>query len=247
MIIGKKIISYSSLSSTMDMARELALRGEAEGTVILADEQTKGRGTKGRWWYSAPGMGFYASVILRPSREEISLLPLLAGVAVREALVEAYKLEIYLKWPNDLIFQRKKLGGLLLESEFFGSALSYVILGVGINFNHETKDFPPELRERAISLRIGLGYRLSPEAWQPFLWDKLNFWYPAFLEKKDEMIIKEFEAHHFWPRGKMVEVDNGIDVYRGRFVGFNLSGALLLTTPEGLQALTTGELSPKED
>lgn len=230
----------------MDMARELALQGEAEGTVILAEEQTKGRGTKGRWWYSAPEMGFYASVILRPPREEISLLPLVAGVAVREALVEVYKLEIYLKWPNDLIFQRKKLGGLLLESEFFGSALSYVILGVGININHETKDFPPELRDRAISLRIGLGYRLSPEAWQPSLWDKLNFWYHAFLERKDEMIIKEFEAHHLWPRGKMVEVDNGINVYSGRFVGFNLSGALLLATPEGLQVLTTGELSQKE-
>ncbi len=231
----------------MDMARELALQGEEEGTVVLAEEQTEGRGTKGRTWYSAPGVGFYASVILRPAREEISLLPLLAGVAVREALVEASKLEVYLKWPNDLILQRKKLGGLLLESGFLGSTLNYVILGVGINVNHQTEDFPEELRGRAISLRIGLGYQLNPEAWQPFLWERLNFWYHAFLEKKDQMIITKFENYHLWPRGQIVKVDNGIKVYSGRLAGFTPAGALLLATADGVQALTAGEVSLEEN
>lgn len=247
MIIGRKILSFPALPSTMDLAKELALQGEEEGTVILAAEQTKGRGTKGRSWYSAPGLGLYASVILRPQREEISLLPLLAGVAVREAMVEIAKLDIYLKWPNDLIFLQKKMGGLLLESEYFGSALGWVILGIGINVNHETNDFPLELRSRAISLRIALGHPLSLEKLQPVLWEKLDFWYHVFGAGKDEMIIREFTSHHLWPRGTPLEVDNGFKVYRGRLAGFNPSGALLLATADGVVALTAGEVSLREN
>jgi len=246
MKIGGKIIHFSSLSSTNDVARELSLRGEEEGTVILADVQTKGRGTKGRAWYSAPSLGLYVSLILRPSRPDLSLLPLAMGLACREAMAETYNLKVHLKWPNDLIIDQKKVGGLLIESSFSGSRPLYAILGFGLNLNHETEDFPEELREKAISLRQACGRKINREDILNQLWPKIDFWYGMFLAGQDERIIQSFEEHHLFPRGEKILVDlNGQEI-AGLFDGFSRNGALILLTSQGRREFTTGEVSLKK-
>jgi len=246
MKIGGKIIYFSTLSSTNDVARELSLQGEEEGTVIVADEQTKGRGTKGRTWYSAPSLGLYASLILRPSRPDLSLLPLAMGLACREAIAESYDLKVFLKWPNDLILNNKKVGGLLLESSFSGPRPLYAILGFGLNLNHEAEDFPDELRERAISLRQACGCKINREDILDQLWPKIDFWYGIFLNGEDDRIIQSFEHHHLFPRGEKIVVDlNGQEI-EGLFDGFSCDGALILVTSQDRRVLTTGEVSLKK-
>lgn len=246
MKIGGKIIYFSTLSSTNDIARELSLQGEEEGTVVMADEQTKGRGTKGRSWYSAPSLGLYVSLILRPARPDLSLLPLAMGLACREAIAEAYGLNVFLKWPNDLIIDRKKVGGLLLESSFSGNRPLYAILGLGLNLNHEAEDFPDELRERAISLRQACGRKINREDILNQLWPKIDYWYRIFLKGEDDRIIQSFEHHHLFLRGEKILVDfNGQEI-AGLFDGFSRDGALILVTSKGSRQLTTGEVSLKK-
>jgi len=246
MNIGGKIMRFSSLPSTNDLAKELAARGEPEGTVVIADEQTKGRGRKGRSWYSAPKLGLYASVIFRPPRSELSLLPLISGLAVREFISANFGLNLRLKWPNDLIWEGKKLGGLLLESCFSGATPVYAILGIGLNVGHSADDFPPELKEQAISLRLACGRDVTPEELLPLLWPRLNFWYKAFLERRDEMIVQTFEANHLFARGEEIKVEVEGRVIQGRLAGFNLEGALCLITPQGKMSFTAGEVSLKK-
>ncbi|MCX7974737.1 MAG: biotin--[acetyl-CoA-carboxylase] ligase [Candidatus Aminicenantes bacterium] len=246
MMIGGKILYFRRLTSTNDLARELAIQGEEEGTVIVADEQTAGRGTKGRIWYSAFSLGLYASIILRPKRMTLSLLPLAMGLACREALNEAFNLEVVLKWPNDLIINKRKLGGLLLESSFSGGFPTYAIFGLGLNLNHEANDFPEEIRERAISLRQVCGRKIDREAILNLLWPKINFWYQTFLQGRDAEIIASFERGHLYSRGEEVSVVlNGREII-GQFDGFTHDGALRLTTGRTILTITTGEINSKK-
>ncbi len=245
MRIGEKILYFSTLSSTNDMARQLALQGEAEGTVVVADEQTSGRGTKGRSWFSTASLGLYASIILRPKRPELSLLPLAMGLACRQTLNEIYGLNVALKWPNDLIINNKKVGGLLLESSFSGGVPVYAIFGLGLNLNHGPDDFPEELRDKAISLRQAYGHRVDREEILNQLWPNINFWYQVFLDGQDKRIINFFEQHHIFSKGEEIRIDfNGQEII-GLFDGLSPDGALVIVTAEGRKQLTTGEVSLK--
>ncbi len=138
--------SLATCVSTNDVAKALAAEGADDGTVVVADEQTGGRGTKGRGWHSAPGLGLYASVILRPGRSDIALIPAMAGVAVAEAVRAAAGIEARLKWPNDIVWRGKKLGGILSESAFRGDEVGYVVVGIGLNLRHRRADFPADIR-----------------------------------------------------------------------------------------------------
>lgn len=141
----------------MDAARALAEQGAVDGTVVVADEQARGRGTKGRLWLSPPGVGLYMTYILRPGEKggpDLVLLPLASGVAVHEALTALGVAEARLKWPNDLVAGRRKLGGILCESVFQNERPSFALIGVGLNLNQTEDDFPPELRSRATSVRL---------------------------------------------------------------------------------------------
>jgi len=148
------IHKFETCTSTNDVAREMALRGAPEGTAVVAEEQTAGRGTKGRSWHSPRGKGLYVSLVLRPEAAEITLLPLAAGLAAREAVERSHGLSARLRWPNDILWEGKKLGGILCESGFLGNRPEYVILGVGLNVDHDLDDFPEDIRALAVSVRM---------------------------------------------------------------------------------------------
>lgn len=227
-MIGKKIRWVESCPSTNDLARELAVAGEEEGTVVIAEEQTKGRGRRERRWHSPKKMGLYASVILRPTKPSISLLPLVAGLAVREAILEAIGVKVWLKWPNDLIWNEKKLGGILSESGFFGNRLSYVILGIGLNISHNLKDFPQEIRAIATSLKIIKKGDIEVKDILPRLWRALDGWYQLFLEGKDRKIIDSFMKNSALPIGKKITVVTEKEAVEGTFKGIDPLGGLIL-------------------
>jgi BirA family biotin operon repressor/biotin-[acetyl-CoA-carboxylase] ligase len=228
MKIGTKILLVESCSSTNDLANMKALQGEEEGTVIIAERQTEGRGTKGRKWFSIRNKGLYLSLILRPPRRDLSLLPLVFGLAVKDALFEAESLSVHLKWPNDLVHAGKKLGGILCEASFIGNEISHVILGIGINMNHEQDDFPEEFRPQATSLKILLKKTIDRDFFLSKLWEILDDWYHLFLQGKGIQIIRGYEDCSVFSVGEELTVEMENERFIGTYRGLDLQGRLLL-------------------
>ncbi|RAP76355.1 biotin--[acetyl-CoA-carboxylase] ligase [Paenibacillus montanisoli] len=160
----QSIRSFDSVDSTQNIAQRLAEDGAPEGTLVIAEQQTSGRGRLGRKWVSPSGKGIYMSFILRPSMplHFAPQLTLLTAVALCRALrTAAEPLDIGIKWPNDLLIGGKKISGILLESTAEEERLRYVIAGIGISVNLTQDDFPPELLDIATSLQIELGKPLD--------------------------------------------------------------------------------------
>jgi BirA family biotin operon repressor/biotin-[acetyl-CoA-carboxylase] ligase len=241
MKIGAIVHFFSSCPSTNDLAKLLAREGSAEGTVVVADEQTKGKGTKGRSWHSPPGLGLYASVILRPRRSNLALLPLAAGVACVEAVQEAAGLRAELAWPNDIVWGGRKIGGILCETDFLGNTVSHSILGVGLNISQKKMDFPPALRPTATSLRLAAGREVDRSDLESALWPALDRWYAAFILGRREEIVRSYLAKLMFPVGAAIAVWNEQGAFPGVFRGIDLQARLILE--KGGKTLT---LSPAE-
>lgn len=228
MNIGAKIVRVKSCPSTNDLAKDLILSGEKEGTVVLAEEQTGGKGTKGRSWHSPRGKGLYLSIILYPSLPDVSLLPLVAGLAVSDALLSSLSLAIELDWPNDLVWEGKKLGGILCESGYSGNRVNYVILGIGLNVSHSEEDFPEEIRQQAISLKRITGEDPDEKRLLEGLWTALDQWYGLFLRKKTDRITRTFMERCALPLGKEVILVTDKEEISGIYRGVNHQGGLIL-------------------
>jgi BirA family biotin operon repressor/biotin-[acetyl-CoA-carboxylase] ligase len=241
MTIGMTIHSFSTCPSTNDLAKRLAREGSVEGTVVVAEEQTEGRGTKGRSWHSPRGFGLYASVILRPRRADLSLLPLAAGVACLEAIREATGVEAALEWPNDIVWKYRKLGGLLCEGEFLGNTVSFAVLGIGLNISQRRDDFPAALRRTATSLRLVLGREVDRAAVETALWPALNRWYTTWVRGRKEEIVRTYESRLVIPAGAVIEIRREEGTLRGVYRGVDLKARLKLEK-DGKEIL----LSPAE-
>ncbi|MCL6544309.1 MAG: biotin--[acetyl-CoA-carboxylase] ligase [Bryobacteraceae bacterium] len=149
---GRTVIWFESIPSTMPEAARLASEGASAGTVVVAEEQTAGQGRLGRSWYSEKESGLYVSFVLRPAAPEgaLQLVTVAAGLAAQEAVERVSGVRCRIKWPNDLLADGKKCGGILCQT-----AEEAVIAGIGINVNHAA--FPPELAGTATSLRMLTG------------------------------------------------------------------------------------------
>lgn len=237
----------TSCSSTNDLAKELVRLGGEEGTFVVSDEQKRGRGTKGRTWYSARKKGLYLSLILKPPRSDASLIPLVAGLAVKDAIFDAFGLSIRLKWPNDLIWEGKKLGGILCESGFLGARLHYVILGVGLNIRHSQDDFPEDIRYVATSLKLITKKDLDIKAIIKYLKKTLAYWYERFLHSKEEEIVHAFQENSVFPLGKEICVVTERKKQCGVFRGINFRGGLILETQGGKKVFYSAEVTDIED
>jgi BirA family biotin operon repressor/biotin-[acetyl-CoA-carboxylase] ligase len=228
MKIGTIVHRMNTCSSTNDVAKRLAAQGAAEGTVVIAGKQTKGRGTKGRAWFSPKDKGLYFSVVLRPQEITLSLLPLVAGIAACEALAKACGLEARLLWPNDVVLEKKKLGGILCESDILGSRAEYVIVGMGLNIGHEEKDFPNEIRSSATSVRLAAGKPCCGDDLLQHLYKALNRWYSLYCRGKKQEIIKAFKANSALRKGEKIFLLKEEETLSGIFQGIGPDGALVL-------------------
>ncbi len=156
-IFGGKVFFFKSIKSTMDYAKKLAEMDEPEGTAVIADYQSHGRGRFGRIWKSEPGENILMSIILRPTipLEKFGILSLLTAISVSEAIEKNANVKITTKWPNDLLINGKKFCGILIEASIAVDKGDFVILGIGINVN-QTK-FPKEIQDYATSLSLATG------------------------------------------------------------------------------------------
>ncbi len=243
MKIGEKIIRVKSCPSTNTLAKELALSGEKEGTVVISEEQTRGKGTKGRSWYSARKKGLYLSVILYPSRPDISLLSLVTGLAACDAVLSSFGVKVSLKWPNDLVWEGKKMGGILCESGYLGNRVNYAILGMGLNLNHDLGDFPEKIRQQAVSLKLITKEDIEEGQLLGNLWQELNHWYGQFLLEKREGIVRAFQKRSVLAVGTEMTVDMDGEMISGIYRGINLQGGLILECEGEKKILFSAEVT----
>lgn len=241
--LGRKMIHYFLASSTNAIALRIAADGAPHGTVVIAEEQTAGRGRFGRTWYSEKSAGIYASVILRPrlAPSAAPALTLAAGLAVYEAVASVTGLTPDIRWPNDLLLDGKKVGGILTEMSAETDRIHAVVVGVGLNVNHA--EMPAELRPIASSLRIAGGKGYSRIQLFAALLRQLQRFYALLLERGSGAIAKEWERRSSFARGKRVRVTAGGAESIATTEGLDPAGALRLRFDDGrAEALTSGEV-----
>lgn len=236
----KKTIVFDFLSSTNAKAKELAQQGESEGTIVLSQTQTQGRGRFDRTWTSPKG-GIYFSVILRPTckPEQTTLLPLVGALAVWKTIDDFCDLAPLIKWPNDVRIADKKVSGILLESELSSNELQYVVLGVGINLNVDidllSKSF------HATSLSYELGINLDYCRFLKEVLTNLHIYYMQFLSGNYAWLIQEWKTHSD-TIGKSIRIKSSNETIEGIASDVDESGFLLVTTKTGeIKKITSGD------
>jgi BirA family transcriptional regulator, biotin operon repressor / biotin---[acetyl-CoA-carboxylase] ligase len=236
-LFGKRIYHFFKVDSTNRVALDLGHAGEPEGAVVLAEEQTVGRGRAGRVWHSERAAGIYVTLLLRPPLAPVQapLLTMMAGLSARAAIQAQTGLDVDLKWPNDLLIGGKKAGGILTEMHAEASQVRFVIVGIGINANQEK--FPPELGEIATSLRAETGKLQSRLELLVRLLREFETDYNRFVSDGAQSVIERFAAASSYARGKHVRVTNGKDTFTGVTAGLGPEG-LLLVKRDGGQVTT---------
>lgn len=234
---------HASIDSTNRRAAELGRAGARAPLLVLADEQTAGRGRQGRTWESPRSENFYGSFLLRPdvAPARIPPLTLVAALAVRDAIEEMAVPGASIKWPNDLLLDGRKTAGILTEMESAASGVAFVVIGIGVNLNLQAEEIPAELADKATSLAIASGRPVDRAAFVAALSNHLLRRLPAFVTDGFEPFRGEYEAHHALG-GREVEVA-GSGGERGRVVGVDADGALVLETSAGRRAVHAGEVS----
>lgn len=234
---------FDELASTNDLAKELAVHGVPEGTLVVAESQTRGRGRLGRQWDSPPGTGLYVSLLLRPELPptEMPQITLTTAVAVARAVRRVTGLTPGIKWPNDLLLNGKKLGGILTEMETESDRIRHLVVGLGLNVNNPS--FPAELAAIATSLALATGRRHSRvrllQAWL----EEFEELYGRFLAQDFAGILDEWRSLAV-TLGQRVTVRQGPQTICGRALEVAPDGALLLETDSGVVVrVTSGEIA----
>jgi len=241
--IGRRIEYHEEVESTNTEALHLAQQGADEGTVVIAEAQSAGRGRLDRNWESPPAMNLYLSVVLRPDILAVSasLIPLMIGVAVADVISQYGLRQVRLKWPNDVLIDGKKICGILAEMRTRADRVAFIIAGIGVNLNMQKLHFPRELRETATSLRIETAMDIDRVDFAVRLFETLGNWYRVFLNG-GEAAIREKWLQYADIVGKRIEVVYGKSIQRGAVTGLDESGALLLEGDTGVQQVLAGDV-----
>jgi BirA family transcriptional regulator, biotin operon repressor / biotin---[acetyl-CoA-carboxylase] ligase len=243
-LFGKRVYHFFKTDSTNRVAMELGYSDEPEGAVVLAEEQTAGRGRAGRSWHSERGAGLYVTVLLRPKLSPVQapLLTMLAGLSAHTAVLAQTGLAAELKWPNDLLIHGKKLGGILTEMHAEPNAVRFVIVGMGINVNQEK--FPGELAETATSLRRETGRAQSRLELLVKLLSQFETDYNRFVREGAAYVVQRFELVSSFANGRRVRVDTGAETYLGVTDGLSPEGLLIVKRDSGVSgAVIAGDVS----
>lgn len=242
-IIGRDIQVFQQTSSTNDVAEKLARDGVAEGVVIFAETQTKGRGRLGRRWLSPAGQGLWFSVLLRPALPtgSITQLTVAAATAVTRAIRLETGLAPQIKWPNDILLRGKKVVGILTELSAELDRVRYVIIGIGVDVN--VTDFPPELREVATSLSAEAGKKFLRAEIATAILRELDADYGRLARGEFAALAEEWERQCV-TLGRRVVVQMGDRTLTGRAESLDTDGALLLRGDYGhLERIIGGDVT----
>lgn len=243
-LLGKEVLCYRTIGSTNNLAFRLAESGAPEGTLIVADEQTKGRGRMGRNWYSPPKLGLWMSLILRPDipPSKAPSLSICAGLALAQAIGEITGLDAKTKWPNDCLLNGRKVGGVLLELSAELDRINFMIAGIGVNVNHQFNDFPKNLSAIATSLRIELGKEVPRIKLLTSFLERFESIYLDFKKNglsPQRSLIKKSSFH----LGAKVTVKSGKERIEGIAEDIDDNGSLIIRVGKEKRVVTTGEVT----
>ena len=240
---GQNVLRLEVTDTTMREAAEWAERNAPEGTLILAEEQTAGRGRLGRTWISERGLGLYGSLILRPTvpPAQATIITLVVGLGVARGVGEAAGRQCDIRWPNDVLLNDKKCCGVLVELSAEPDRVQYAIAGFGINVNHES--MPPDLAGTATSLRIETGCEFVRQAVLDAVLKHTERYYDMFMERGTPAVLEAFSRASTYVRGRRVIVETGERKLAGTTAGLNAAGLLLLETDQGrIEPVLTGSV-----
>lgn len=243
--IASRLLYFARIGSTNDVAMALAASDAAEGAVVIADEQTSGRGRRGRTWFSPPGSGLYTSVVLTPGRSTdpdraTTLLTLTAAVALGEAIEAQTGLGVDIKWPNDLLAGGRKLVGILAEGVTGGAGIT-VVLGYGINVGPMA--YPPELSTRATSLETELGRPIDRAMLAAATLAALARRYGDLLAGRFDAILDAWRVRAPGSRGARVTWTTAAGLQSGVTAGIDDRGALLVRVGDRVERIVGGEVT----
>jgi BirA family biotin operon repressor/biotin-[acetyl-CoA-carboxylase] ligase len=240
---GRPYHAFETIGSTNDLCHSLARSGSSEGTVVVTETQTKGRGRLGRSWHLSEGKGLAFSVLLRPrlSPQRMTLLTLASAVGVSMA-IEEFDLKPGIKWPNDVELDGKKICGILTEAQTDPDRLLYAVVGVGINVNNVLQDHPPELRDRAIGLSESLGHPISRISFFQSLLKHLREAHALLDSGKNDKLLREWRSRAT-VLGRQVRIRQGERTLFGQVLDINDQGALMVRTDWGFtETVTAGDV-----
>lgn len=233
--LGKTIVHKKSLDSTQTLAHQLALDGAEHGTVIIADEQTKSRGRANRTWYSPNAKGIWMSIILRPN-----ILPylapqltLLTATVLASVIKNMTNTKPLIKWPNDILIDKKKIAGILTEMQAEQDRIQYVIIGIGININQTEEDLHSEIEEKATSLQLATEkeWQLTPIVQR--ILEQFESKFDQYIDYGFSPIKKDWESFGFKLNEKL-QIKTGKKEFEGLFIGIAEDGALLTKNEDGI-------------
>ena len=240
--MGQQVICFESVSSTNDVAKQLAEQGAPEGTLVFTEEQTAGRGRQKRKWIAPAGSSLLVSFILRPSLtpEQLPLLLMASALAVASAIEESTGLKVHFKWPNDILVGGKKAGGILIETGLRGEEVDYAVIGVGLNVNFDITSIP-EIAATATSISTELGQAV------PRL--KVLHSLLTSMEREYLLLGEGRSPHERWAArlaqlGQQVVVDTPWGEERGLLDGVDPNGSLVLRRADGTKvSITVGDVN----
>ena len=231
-ILGNRIFSYEDLDSTNDTVFKLGQDGCGEGAVVFAEHQKKGRGRMGRTWVAPKGKSVLFSYLLRPrlSPSQIARVTLVTGVSLVRAIREITGKPVGVKWPNDVYYQDKKVGGILTEMSAEADKINFVVVGVGINVNSKSADLPP----RSLSLCQIAGHEISRVHFSQLLLREIERDYLRFKDGLFDEIAREWEEYSVTTGHRVVAalLDRSIE---GQATGIDADGALWIRKDNGIQ------------
>jgi len=248
-IVGKEMNYYPSVDSTNRVAKKLAYHGAADGAIVVAEEQTGGKGRLDRKFFSPRGKGIWFSVILRPKflPKDAPKCTLMAAVAVAEAMTR-FKLKAEIKWPNDIMHDGRKLVGILTEMTGEIGKITYLVIGVGINVNISRDEFPEDLRGIATSLcEMNGGEELSRVYLLRAVLEEFDRLYREVMASGFDKVLERWKKHNV-TLGREIRVISAGDgsYFTGKAIDLNHDGALVVETADGLQTVYAGDVSIRQ-
>ena len=246
--IGRKIQIYDQVGSTNDLALQCGIDGGQEGTLILTESQTQGRGRHGRRWLARPGSGILASVILRHRlrANQVGLPNLIGAVAIATAINELTDLSAQIKWPNDVLIQGKKVSGVLTELEYDRHRQPFFVMGFGVNVNTTRTDLPEELRASATSLQIESGREISRIVLLQAILHRLEENYLRLKHSDTEPIIVTANSLSY-RSGDWIQIKTADGIFHGQAEVIDRDGGLLFKDMNGnRQKFLVGEVLQTE-
>jgi BirA family biotin operon repressor/biotin-[acetyl-CoA-carboxylase] ligase len=244
-LIGQRLVCLSNTASTNSIAFQLAEAGAEEGTVVIADSQSNGKGRLGRIWSSPPGINLYCSIILRPAVKpyQAPQLTFLSAVAVARAIEQSSALKPEIKWPNDVLLNGRKLAGLLNEMSAETDGINFVILGIGVNLNMTEVHFPTDLRTPATSLLLEHGRPVNRVQFTALMLHELDRLYAGFLSCGFDPVREEWQKRCNAAGRVVVVTDGGTETVQGMFNGIDSDGALLVRMADGrIERIVSGDV-----